>query len=70
MRDIARELEKIADELLVGAEEMAIKVRENGKQSQEGFDAVLYQIKRMHNVLSRIPGKLNTIALLIRQKGN
>ena len=63
-----RALEQIADELRQERDSLADKVREGGKQSQEGFEKVMRAIHYMHSFLFTIPDKIHRITQELKKK--
>lgn len=69
MKETIQELQKIARELREESEKMAIRVRENAKQSYESAEAVLQATHRMHAILFTLPDRLIRIAQKLEGKG-
>lgn len=62
MNQVVRELKTLARELQKRDEELAIEVREGGRQTREGFERVMMAVHRMHNFVVILPQKLIKIA--------
>ena len=61
MQNAIEQLEQLARDIRMQDEELAVEVREAGREAQEHFERVIRAIHRTHHFLLLLPNKLADI---------